>query len=258
MRSLLLIMASAVSTSADADAVWQQAVDSFEKGKATLARREEAKTHFEQAVARFTELQRAGIRHPALFRNLGNAHSLADNLPEAILAYRQGLLLDPRDASIREALHLARAQVLRVDETHGRAEQESWPSWLPWPGFGVLLSVSLTAWAAACITGWRAWRSRSPQLIALATCLLVPAIVGGLTWKSRADLANADNLVVVRDDAVALRRGNGPHFAVHPELPVLRRGMEARRLHERGGWMQIRFASGEVGWVPHEAIATTR
>lgn len=258
MRCLLLIMASALSTSAEADAVWQQAVESFEKGKASLGRHDEAKAHFEQAAAKFAELQRAGIHHPSLFRNLGNAHYLADNLPHAILAYRQGLLLDPGDAAMREALHLARAQVVRIDETHGLAEQESWPAWLPWPGFGILLAVSLTTWAAACITGWIAWRRRNLRLIALAMGLMLAAIASGLTWNSRADLADADNLVVVRDDAVALRRGNGPHFAVHSELPVLRRGMEARRLHERGGWMQIRFASGEVGWAPSEALATMR
>jgi hypothetical protein len=30
--------------------------------------------------------------------------------------------------------------------------------------------------------------------------------------------------------------------------------MEARRLHERGGWLQIQFASGEVGWMEKAAV----
>jgi hypothetical protein len=29
--------------------------------------------------------------------------------------------------------------------------------------------------------------------------------------------------------------------------------MEARLLHRRGGWLQVRLPGGEVGWVPHAA-----
>jgi hypothetical protein len=61
-------------------------------------------------------------------------------------------------------------------------------------------------------------------------------------------------LVVVREDHLPLRKGNGPSYPTNPDLPVLSRGMEARRLYERGGWLQIQFAGGEVGWVEKSGV----
>ncbi|MFO0863213.1 MAG: tetratricopeptide repeat protein [Gemmataceae bacterium] len=260
MRCVLLILASVIPASAptDVDATWKQGLDLFDRGKASLGRHEDAKAWFMQSAAKFADLQRNGIRHPSLYRNLGNALYMSDRLPEAILAYRQGLLLDPGDESIRDALAIARAQVVRVDESHGVAERETWPAWLPWPGFETLLGACWAAWMAACIMASIGWRRKRLKIVFAAACLIAMAVGCGMTWKSRVDLAFADNLVVVREDAIALRRGNGLHYPAHPDLPVLRRGMEARSLHERGGWMQIRFASGEVGWVPSEAVVASR
>jgi tetratricopeptide (TPR) repeat protein len=260
MRCLLLILAASLPASAPAnvDATWNEGVECFERGKAALDRPEEAKAWFAKAAAKFSDLEQSGLRDPALWRNLGNSCYLADRLPEAILAYRQGLLFDPGNAELRDALAIARSQVARVDDAHGLAETETWPAWLPWPGFGGLLAIGGMAWSAACLTAWIAWRKKSVKFGLLAGILTATAILTGATWKARTDLAAADNAVVVRDDAVALRRGNGPHYPAHPDLPVLRRGMEARRLHERGGWSQIRFASGELGWVPSDALVGTK
>jgi hypothetical protein len=60
--------------------------------------------------------------------------------------------------------------------------------------------------------------------------------------------------VVIREDKPPFRKGNGRSYPAHADLPVLSRGMEARRIHERGGWLQIQFASGEVGWVEKSAV----
>ncbi len=60
--------------------------------------------------------------------------------------------------------------------------------------------------------------------------------------------------MVIREDKLPLRKGNGPSYPANPDLPMLYRGMEARKLHERGPWLQIEFASGEVGWVETAAV----
>ena len=61
-------------------------------------------------------------------------------------------------------------------------------------------------------------------------------------------------LVVVALNGVTLRRGNGTLYARDPDLPIVNRGMEGRRVNERGGWVQVQFPGGEVGWVPREAV----
>jgi len=60
-------------------------------------------------------------------------------------------------------------------------------------------------------------------------------------------------LVVIARDSVMLRRGNGLTFPPRYETPV-HRGVEARLLFERGGWLQIELSGGEVGWVPRDHV----
>jgi hypothetical protein len=56
---------------------------------------------------------------------------------------------------------------------------------------------------------------------------------------------------------VVLRRGNGRSYP--PRYPTpLNRGVEARRLFERGDWLQIELSGGEVGWVERAAILEDR
>jgi hypothetical protein len=56
-------------------------------------------------------------------------------------------------------------------------------------------------------------------------------------------------VVVIAEDGVLLRRGDNLAFPPRYETPV-NRGVEARLLFERDGWLQIELAGGEVGWVP--------
>jgi hypothetical protein len=54
--------------------------------------------------------------------------------------------------------------------------------------------------------------------------------------------------VVLAND-VDLRKGNADAYPerLDAKLP---RGVEARKLAERGGWIQVRLAGGVVGWIP--------
>jgi hypothetical protein len=55
--------------------------------------------------------------------------------------------------------------------------------------------------------------------------------------------------VVIADDGVLVRRGNGLAYPPRYETPV-NRGVEARLLFARGDWLKIELASGDSGWVP--------
>src|SRR5262249_59513811 len=59
---------------------------------------------------------------------------------------------------------------------------------------------------------------------------------------------------IVRED-VALRKGNATSYPARfaPKLP---RGVEARELPRRGGWVQVELAGGAVGWLPGGAVLT--
>ena len=60
-------------------------------------------------------------------------------------------------------------------------------------------------------------------------------------------------LVVIAQNDVLLRKGNGPNWPRRLETP-LNRGVEGRLLFERGDWRQIELTGGFIGWVPRTAV----
>jgi hypothetical protein len=110
------------------------------------------------------------------------------------------------------------------------------------------LAVYAGAWAAGTV--WRI-RRRPSWLALTGTCLLV--VLALAAWGTILTLDGRDSdlhpFVVITREHV-LHRGNGTSYPPHEKIPVARPGMEARFLFERGGWLQIEFAGGYVGWVP--------
>jgi hypothetical protein len=200
---------------------------------------------------------RGSLLSAAGFYNLGNAFFLDEKLPEAIFAFQRGLRLDPNDAELRANLDYARA---RVQYPFGERGQPESPSWLPWlyrPSPFQVLLMALVFYAVTCLLAMRWFMTRRRLLLIRAGVVLFLAMAGAI-FSLYLEQENAwqgqHPLVVIRDDKLALRRGNGPSYPANPDLPFLSRGMEARRIHERGAWLQIQFASGELGWVEKAAV----
>jgi hypothetical protein len=193
----------------------------------------------------------------AKYYNLGNAQFLAGQLPEALLAYRRGLRLNPNDAGLAENLDYARNRVQYPFGQRGRPEEDCWPAWLHKPAAFQVLVAALILYGLAWVLATRWYMTRRPALWKRAGLAFVLAAAGGGYWLYLENENNSQDqhpLVVIRQDKLPLRKGNGPSYPVNPDLPFLSRGMEARRLHERGGWLQIQFASGEIGWVEKAAV----
>jgi hypothetical protein len=118
----------------------------------------------------------------------------------------------------------------------------------------VIAAALCYALAWACLTRWlmiRRGRMLSAGLIAL---LVAGFLTAWLIVRSREERdQNAHPLVVIARDGVLLRRGDGPAFPPRYDTPV-NRGVEARRLFERGGWLRIELSGGEIGWVPRESV----
>src|SRR5262249_40034382 len=175
-----------------------------------------------------------------------------------ILAYRRGLRLYPLSTALWENLELARDQVGYPDAApRHRPPGDAWPPLLPRPtpdGLmnGVLVLHSL-AWCA--MFGWLVLRRR--WLGWLTVGLFTSAVVATCGWAYMQWGISEDErqpLAVVEVSGVTLRRGNGSMYPRHPDLPRVNRGMEARLLHERGGWVQLQFPGGEIGWLPRAAV----
>lgn len=253
--SLLAMVLSAARLRADdvRAPAREAAVAAFEEGKRLLAAGKDGRPEFQRALECFREATDEFITAPGTCQNLGNAAFLAGDVPYAVITFRAGLILDPHHPLLRANLAYARAQVVYPPGTRGRPPADYWPSWLPRWHTGALLGIGLAAYAVAWIaaTGW--WLRRRPWLAVVAVGGLGLAAVAGYGWRLHAEQLQMDcdfPPIVIIPDQTPLLTGNGPSYPRHPDLPILRRGMEARRLAERGDWLQIQFASGETGWIP--------
>jgi tetratricopeptide (TPR) repeat protein len=218
---------------------------------------DQARPHFQEAAALFEELRRRGADNPALSLDLGNAYLLAEDLPRALLAYHRGLRLDPDNLALRDGRDAARARVhYPANSTLGRPLPESRPPWLPHLRPSWLIAGSAVCYFVGCAFLTRWLMKRNSRLIAFSLASL--ALASGLAFlvgraADHAFYEASHPLVVIAVDDVSLRKGNGKNFPPRYETP-LSRGVEAHVLFERGDWLQIELAGGEVGWVPCQAV----
>jgi hypothetical protein len=231
----------------------QAAEEAFAEGVRLRQELDKARPLFRQSADLFEELRRGGAANAALFRDQGSACLLAGDLSGAILAYRRGLRITPEDRALQDLLAAAREQVVyKQSGSFARPPVSLRPPWLPrLPVLGGLLLA-----CAAYAVGWLSlarWRMvrRGAWLTAGLGGFAVTALLGiALAAEERHERdLDAQPLVVIAQDGVLLRRGNGLAYPRRYETPV-NRGVEARLLFERGEWVQIELSGGETGWVP--------
>lgn len=227
----------------------------FRQGVESQPRLLEARKHFSRATDYYLQLNDGPryVSSPGLYRSLGNAAMLADRWPEAIWAYQCGLRLDPNDRTMRDHLAFARAKVLYPPAGQGRPERETWPDWLHRPTVKELLWFGGSSYILFCIIGTCAIVKRQQGLLVLTIMLgLVTTGAAAGFWHElrQVELDRQTGLVVLVQNA-DFYRGNATSYPKHYTTPLLPRGLEARQLHVRGRWLQIRLTTGETGWV-HE------
>lgn len=237
-------------------AALREAVAAFQQGLATTAPTD-AKTHFRRAADQFVALRHAGFHNAELARNEGNAALLAGDIAGAVFAYRLGLEVAPGDRALAAGLAFARSQVVYPGpDDYGRPPIERRPLWLPWPAPAGWLFFAVATFGGTCAawTRWYMTRQRCWLKAAIPCYVLAAtftAICAEADARGRDDAAHP--VVVVAKDGLILRMGDGVSFPPRRETP-LPAGVEARLLYDRGAWLQVELAGGEVGWLPREGV----
>jgi hypothetical protein len=228
--------------------VAQAALAAFQRGLECRERQEKSRGHFRAAADGFEELRRRGVRNSALERDLGNAYLLASDLPQAILAYRRGLRLQPNDRVLRANLETARQRVLFLEGSGlGRPPDDRRPPWLPHAPRTLFTGAALS-YLAFCVLLTRWYMVRRSRLLGAALVCLTGAAAATVLLVAGGLLESSRPVVVIAADGVRLRKGNGQSFSPRYDTP-LNRGVEASLLYRKGGWLQIELSGGEVGWV---------
>lgn len=241
-----------------------EGVLSFEEGKSHLASNPaKAREYFRDAVHFFSLFYDKGdvslgvtypMTIPKEFLIWGKAHYLLDETSEAILAFQRGLRFNVSDPELRSALQIARQ---RVEYPPGAVKpNDPWDNLLHQSRAGRFWILALACYGLS-VLGLTCWLTSGRRAAGIATGLLALAsILATAGWVVAYRQAQWDQeypLVVVKEDKLPLRTGNGPSYPAHADLPLLRQGMEARRILERGDWLQVQFPGNVVGWVPKAA-----
>jgi hypothetical protein len=254
--SPLLPFSSDLSPLSDRE-ILERAEAEFQEGVHLRQARDQAQPHFRNAAGYFEVLRQRGVYNPALYRNLGNAYLLADDLPRSILSYRRGLLLAPNDPELRDSLAEARERVAYpVSGDLGRPRSDDRPPWLPHLHSNWLMVAAVACYIFGCLgmTRWRMVRRGRLLTLGMIALLMAGVLAGWMLLRSEERRESEEHpLVVMSRDGVLLRRGNGAAFPPRYDTPV-NRGVEGRLLFERGGWVQIELSGGEIGWMPRQAV----
>jgi hypothetical protein len=231
------------------------AAQEYERGLAFREDGAKARPRFREAARMYDELWHRGLRDPYLALNRANARRLAGDLPGAIVALDEGLAAARWSRPLQVALEDARSAV--AYPVHSDLAALCRPA--PAATVGTRMSpfeARLLAglfWLFACAGVARFAMARAAWWIAFACVWLAAlAVLGGLWWQDhRAREGEDEHPAVVLADDVYLRKGNAETFPMRLDgAPKLPKGVEARELTRRGGWVQIQLAGGVIGWVP--------
>jgi hypothetical protein len=237
------------------------AVTAYHAGLAERADSAKARPHFVRAAEAYEAAWDRGTRTPAVARNMAQARYLASNLGRCIADYRRGLMLFPHDPDLRHGLAFARGRVEYplVGDLADMARPRDPPSLLDRlpvsPTRLALVAVGL--WAIGWFVLARAWMTARGGLALAGGALVLAAMLIGawLGWEDARKRSRwAEPTAVVLAPGTDLRTGNSDEYPKRFDgrLPA---GVEVRVLAERGGWLQVELADGNVGWAPAGRLA---
>ncbi len=218
-----------------------------------------ARRWFRQAARLYDELWRRGFRDPNLALNRAHARRLSGDLPGAILALNEGLAAARWSRPLEMALENARSAV--AYPAHSELEAACRPQ--PSGSIGTRMSpteaklIAALLWLLACGGVARFVMTRAGWWLGFAGVWLVALTALAALWlhDDRARTRENEPALVVLAQDVTLRKGNAETFPLRLDgASRLPRGVEARELTRRGGWIQIRLWNGVIGWVPEKAV----
>ncbi|HUH03365.1 MAG TPA: tetratricopeptide repeat protein [Kofleriaceae bacterium] len=209
------------------------------------------------ASQQYAALVEAGIVHPHLYYNLGNAYFRQGQLGPAIYNYERALRLDPGFDDARANLALARKSVATRwdDQLQGAAGD---PLWIRAATFFSLeqLSVLLVLLNALFFGGLilvRFMADGAPRLgvrvlnvfTGLSTAALAVLFISHVWFLEKTPLG------IALDDEVRLHEGRDPGTR---ERWVIHAGMRVRITARESGWLRVELANETEGWVRAESI----
>ena len=223
----------------------QEAASRFEQGNAAYAEGnfEEAIAHYEAAAEEGTSL--------ALHFNLGNAYFKTNQVAMAILNYERAFRIDPADTDVKYNLKLANERIKdRIEEL----PQLNITRW--WKSFTIGTGIDTWAWLAVgcmmlALASWLLFFLANQRGLRIAGfyIALFMLLLAGISYYQA---GHAKRLVAEQTEAVVITprvdvKGSPTETGIN--VFVIHEGTKLRVLQEQDGWVNVRIASGNEGWM---------
>ena len=221
----------------DPEALFKGAVGAYQRGR------------FDSAAVGFTRLAQGGIDDARVWYNLGNAHFKSGHIGAALVSYRRGLRLAPRDADLRANYGYVKLFAADKIDPVGVFFLERW-----WERLVDRISLAeaqllaaLSFWLAVLLTAWRLWpgpaRRVALSLVVAAWILWLGATGASATCYFRDVLNRRGAVVAVKTD---VRGGPGTDYVLQF---VAHDGLLGTVERSESGWYLVRFPNGLKGWI---------
>jgi tetratricopeptide (TPR) repeat protein len=213
-------------------------------------------SEFEGALRIFESLVSSGVRHPAVYYNLGNCYYQQGEIGKAVASYRRALSLSPRDADIRANLAFLRSTVGFQDTTSSfeLGAVVRIPGEIASPKEWRIIFLAAYYLSIVCLLGvlFLGRRVRDKALRTLAVLIVVAVASWAIAEHGLARINDGKDGVVVADRSEFM---SGPGDAFD-ELAKLPDGVEVEIRARSGIWVEVQLATGEIGWLRESALET--
>ena len=205
-----------------------------------------------EAISAYRKLEKAGIREPELYCNLGNAWLKAGRAGWATFYYEQALALAPTDQQIRSNLNtalqqLGTAPVPLATPFTLEAARVTWCDWLMKASLlGLLLSAVLSILVAAA--------SDRPELAKIKRFSRYTMLAAGSLWVLTSGTAAALEkryAIVVRESSGV--RSGPSHLAT--KVFAVKEGDKLKVATSFKGWLKVENPQGQQGWLAKDSVA---
>ncbi|MDP6541333.1 MAG: hypothetical protein QGF07_00980 [Phycisphaerales bacterium] len=210
-----------------------------------------AKESFRRSANRFQLLVNDGVENGRLWYNLGNANLQADEIGEAIAAYRLAQRYIPSDGRVAANLQYARSLVRNPIEA--RNSKTIWKRLAFWHRalptkvrliFGIICWFSF--WGLIITRIYTTIAGFKTASIGLGCFAIALGISVG------ADIVHEhQDQGVLTTNEVILRKGNGTNYAPTFKQPI-HEGIEFEIIEQRPNWLHIMLPNGSKGWIHEE------
>jgi tetratricopeptide (TPR) repeat protein len=209
---------------------------------------------YAEALAQYCSIP-AEFQTFAYYYNVANAYYKLDSIPQAILHYERARRLKPDDENIKVNLELANGRIQdRIKALPTLGVRDFWSNLTSRDNLDAWTYVALGFLyaAALCFGVYLFFRGLLPgRLLVFAGSITL--LFACLSFAVTRSIVNAEHQreAVVFESKVDVKSVPGSSGTT---LFILHEGTKVQMKGEDSGWVEIRIADGNVGWIPSNAI----